>query len=173
MLKSLLLASAVAVSAPALAQVQDTAPPAGRTPTTVPAAPAQDAAVQPDAAVPADAAQATVPATPDPMTQATDPAQPAASMDAQAAQPAATTDQVAQAVDQGFPVYDKNGDGALDQTEFASWMTELRTASDPTVKADSPEMTTWAGQAFATADADKNAALTKGEVTAFLSQGAS
>jgi len=168
MLKQVLLASAIVVSAPALVQAQDTtqATP-GRTQVAEPQAaiPAQDPSAQPDAATLADPSQATTPATPDQMTQATDPAQPA--------QAATTADQVAQAVDQSFPTYDKNADGTLDGTEFAAWMTELRTASDPTVKAGSPEMTTWAGQAFAAADADKNATLSKGEVTAFLSQGAS
>ncbi len=173
MLKQVLLASAIVVSTPALAQVQDVPL---TTPDTVPtesgitpATPPQDTSAQPDVAVPADPSQATTPATPDQMTQATDPAQPA---DAQAAQPA-TADQVAQAVDQDFPTYDANGDGKLDETEFAAWMTALRTASDPNVQAGSPEMAEWAGQAFAAADTDKDAALSKGELTAFLSQGAS
>jgi hypothetical protein len=166
MLKHVLLASAFIVSTPALAQVQDTTQtmPAD-TETTVPVetqtAPAQDPSALPDTAAPADSSQAAT-ATPDQMTQATDPAQ-----------PAATTGQVAQAVDQSFPTYDADGDGTLSETEFAAWMTELRTASDPSVKAGSAEMTAWAGKAFAAADTDKNTTLSKGEVTAFLSQGAS
>ena len=166
MLKQVMLASAMIVSAPALAQAQDTTqttPGRAEVPADPQIMPAQNPAAQPDAAVP-------TPTTPDQMTEATDPAPPPAQ---QAAQPATTADQVAQAVDQDFPTYDNNSDGTLDEPEFAAWMTALRTASDPSVKAGSPEMTTWAGQAFASADTDKNATLSKGELTTFLSQGAS
>ena len=158
MVKHMLLAGAIAAM-PVLAHAQDAAQPtpsqtdmAAPPAQSVPAKPVQNPTAQPDAAVPTDAAP-----------NAAD----------QQAQPLATGDQVAQAVEQEFPTYDKNGDGSLDQSEFAAWMTELRTVSDPSVAAGSPDMAAWATQAFATADTDKNAVLSKAELIAFLSQGAS
>ena len=158
MVKHMLLAGAIA-ALPALAHAQDAAQPApsqadmaAPPAQSVPAQPVQNPTARPGAAVATDAA----PNTAD-----------------QQAQPLATGDQVAQAVEQEFPTYDKNGDGSLDQSEFAAWMTELRTVSDPSVAAGSPDMAAWATQAFATADTDKNAVLSKAELIAFLSQGAS
>ncbi len=70
-----------------------------------------------------------------------------------------------------FPSYDKDSNGALSETEFASWMVALKTASDPTTKAESAEVKKWIGQAFASADADKSKSVSKTELTGFLSQG--
>src|SRR3546814_9614446 len=80
--------------------------------------------------------------------------------------------QVAQIVNQEFPTYDADTSGDLNQTEFATWMTRLRTATDPTVDPQSEQVKSWIGQAFAAADADKSGAVSKEELTGFLSRGA-
>ncbi|NYT42902.1 EF-hand domain-containing protein [Sphingomonas sp. R-74633] len=85
-----------------------------------------------------------------------------------AAQPAATQEQVAQAVGRDFGSYDKDADGKLNTTEFAAWMGSLRKAAEPTFQPGTPEATTWANQAFASADTDKSASVNKQELTVFL-----
>lgn len=85
-----------------------------------------------------------------------------------ASQPAATQEQVAQAVGRDFGSYDKNADGKLDATEFASWMGNLRKAAEPSFQPGSAEATTWANQAFTSADTDKSASVNRQELTVFL-----
>jgi hypothetical protein len=147
MLKSIIIASALTVSAPALAQV-----------------------MQPSAAVPADTQQGATNADP---SQATPMAQPPAGTESAPAQTAeaqpATGAQIADVVGTEFPTYDKNGDGSLSATEFSAWMVALKTASDPSTKATAPATKTWVATAFAQADADKNKKVSKGELTTFLS----
>lgn len=153
MTKMMLLAGAMVVAAPALSQ---TTPQAAQ---TVPAQPAagQQAPVTP--AQPASAATA---------------ADVATAVDATpVARPAANADQVASAVDSQFGTYDKNGDGKLSRAEFAEWMVTLKTASDPSTKAESAETKQWVNAAFAQADTDSSKALDKTEVTDFLQQGQS
>ncbi len=70
-----------------------------------------------------------------------------------------------------FPSYDKDSDGKLSASEFGAWMVALKSASDPKATADNPDTKTWVGQAFATADKDKNSSITKAELTGFLTQG--
>lgn len=165
MLKHILLASVVMISAPVLAQNKPV--PAETAPVTQ-AAPAQ--------AAPATATPAPVEAAPAPdnvaqAAPATDPAAaPASQVVAQPA-PANKAEQVAAVVGKEFPTYDKNKDGKLDSAEFASWMVALKTASDPATKADSPNTKTWVGQAFASADTDKNKSVSMTELNAFLAQG--
>ncbi|MEI9928589.1 MAG: hypothetical protein WDN44_13940 [Sphingomonas sp.] len=119
----------------------------------------------PDAQVPApapaapDAQTAATPAQPAPVQTATAPAQPA---------PATTPDQVALAVGAGWPTYDKDGNGTLDKAEFGAWLIALRTASEPSFDAQTPAATTWVGQAFGIADADKSKTVTNAEMTTFL-----
>src|SRR3546814_20159127 len=84
---------------------------------------------------------------------------------------AATPEQVAQIVNQEFPTYDADTSGDLSETEFATWMTKLRTAPDPTVDPQSEQATTWIGQAFAAATAAKSRAGSKTKLTAFLPRG--
>lgn len=177
MLKPILLASAMMISAPALAQevpsqmpsspsTQTTAPtsdPAAQAPTTTQESLPDATTADPTANDPASTAQTTPP-------QSTE--QPAQS--AEAGQPqAATSTQIAQIVDAEFPTYDKDSDGEITQPEFASWMVKLRQASDPSTDAQSAEVQSWIGQAFASADADKSTKVSKTELTTFLSQGAS
>ena len=199
MLKHVLLASAVLISAPALAQNQPQ--------TTIPAPDANAAPAQPQA-MPAPqpptatnpapqtapAPTAAVPATPTPPTTAdsqpqampTTPTSPAAN--AQAANPApaapataaaaptpaspaaAPGAQVADVVNSEFGTYDKNNDGKLTKTEFGAWMTALRTKADPSLKDDAANKA-WVAQAFTQADTDKSKTISKDELTNFLSQG--
>lgn len=188
MLKYVLLASSIMVSAPVLAQDKPAdalaapatqASPAQTMPTTPPTATDPAANPSPRAATPIDDAMKTMTAQTDPAK----PADPAAPQDAQtaqatpaspatqtAAQPASGPAQVAQVVNSEFPAYDKDANGTLSQAEFASWMVALKTKSDPSTKADSPATKAWVSQAFASADKDKNKSLSKDELTGFLAQ---
>ena len=85
---------------------------------------------------------------------------------------AATPAQIAQIVDHEFSTYDADKSNDLNQSEFASWMKKLRTATDPTVDPESEQIKTWVGQAWAAADADKSGSVNKDELTGFLSRGA-
>ena len=137
MLRYALLASALAFSAPVLAQE-----------------------MTPQSADPATAA-ATAPQT-TPETAAPQEAAPAA--------PAATAQptSVAEIVKAEFPAYDKDSTGDLSKAEFSTWLIALKTKSDPSAAADQTALSTWAGQAFAQADADKSSAVTETELTSFL-----
>src|SRR3546814_9928636 len=74
------------------------------------------------------------PSTPptDPTTPPSDPTTPPAG-EATSEPGAATPDQVARIVNQEFPTYDADSTQELNETEFATWMKKLRTATDPTV----------------------------------------
>ncbi|RMB34235.1 hypothetical protein C8J47_1956 [Sphingomonas sp. PP-F2F-G114-C0414] len=150
MLKYAMLAGAVMIAVPVLAQ----------TAATSPQAPASGGGVA------AQAAQSDAVATP----QSGAPTDPVPMQSAAREQPA-TGSQVAQVVDTEFPTYDKNGDGKLSAAEFAGWMVALKTKTDPSTKPDAPETKKWVSAAFAQADTDKNKSLTKTEVTSFLTQG--
>lgn len=186
MLKPMLLATSMLFAVPAFAQEtpaqdnsqpQQTAPaPEQATPPVTddkaPGAPAQAATAQ---ANPAPADPSTQPAQPaqgvaqDTGTAA--PAQPATGVAETAkpdATPAATQEQVAQAVGRDFGGYDKDADGKLSQAEFADWMGSLRKASEPGFQPGTAEATTWSNQAFTSADTDKNASVNKQELTVFL-----
>lgn len=175
MLKPMLLATSVLFAIPAVAQEAPAqSKPAQTAPVPEQATPpvtSDDQATTAQAApAPAETvAQDTTPAQP----TATEPAQPAAVAAAEpsatsAAQPAATQEQVAQAVGRDFGSYDKNADGKLDATEFAAWMGSLRKAAEPSFQPGSAEATSWANQAFASADTDKSASINKQELTVFL-----
>ncbi|QNQ12048.1 hypothetical protein H3Z74_14950 [Sphingomonas alpina] len=184
MLKYILLAGAMTITVPALAQDKpvsgDPATPAATTsqPTTQTAtspAPAESQTA-PDAMAATDQAATGTPAAQDSAVAQTTPTDSAAAPAEQAVaqQPAPATskaEQVAQVVNTEFPSYDKDANGDLSETEFASWMVALKTASDPATKSDSAEVKKWIGQAFATADADKSKSVSKTELTGFLSQG--
>lgn len=167
MLRYILLASAVTISFPVLAQ--DKAAEAKAAPVTQ-AAPAQTVS-------PVDQAMSSVTPAADqaaPQEARTDQAQTAqAAAPAQtaAAQPATKADQIAQVVNTEFPSYDKDSNGSLNEAEFGAWMVALKKASDPTTKADSAATKAWVDQAFASADTDKNKSLSKAELTGFLTKG--
>ncbi len=192
MLKHVLLASAVMISMPALAQNQpQTATPQPDTnaapaqPQTMPApaaptatnpapqttpAPTTAAPTTPPAPTTADAQPQTAPAptAPAPNAQAANPA-PADSATA-AATPANPGAQVADVVNGEFGTYDKNKNGSLSKAEFGAWMTALRTKADPSLKDDAANKS-WVAQAFTQADTDKSKSVSKDELTNFLSQG--
>lgn len=162
MLKTALLATTMVFTVPAFAQeapAQDNSQPAQTAPAPEQATPPvtdDKAPGTPDQAI---AAQ-TAPAQP-----AVAAAEPAATP---AAQPAATQEQVAQAVGRDFGSYDKDADGKLNATEFAAWMGSLRKAAEPSFQPGTAEATTWANQAFTSADTDKSASVNKQELTVFL-----
>lgn len=126
-----------------------------------PAQPAQPAQPGTQPAQPAQPAQPTQP-TPEAATGGTSGAGTAS------AQPAATQDQVAQAVSRDFGSYDKDSNGMLNDAEFGTWMSALRKASEPAFVPGSPDANVWLGQAFAAADADKSKAINQAELTNFL-----
>jgi hypothetical protein len=189
MLKHVLLASAILITTPALAQNQpQTATPQPDTnaapaqPQTAPAAPTATAPAPQTTSAPTTAAPTTPPAptTADAQPQ-TAPAPTAPAPNAQAANPAPTDSataattpanpgaQVAEVVNGEFGTYDKNQNGSLSKTEFGAWMTALRSKADPSVKDDAANKS-WVAQAFTQADTDKSKSVSKDELTNFLSQ---
>ena len=156
MLKYAMLASAMIVAAPSIAQ---TAPQA--------ATPAPNAQTQ--SAVPATSGSvtggATVGVQADPATGASASVTADAGTTATAAQPS----QIAQVVDQEFATYDKDGDGALNKTEFAAWMDKLKASTPDAKPMPAAKQTAWNNAAFKQADADKSAKVDKAELTGFLS----
>ena len=184
MLKHILVASMVTIAVPALAQSQvTTAKPAASQPTSRTPGAAQSVMTQPT-----DANTAAMPATPATTATATPSTAAPATAQAMPAPGATTTtpmastataaipqpvsgDQVAQVVATEFPGYDKDSNGTLSETEFAAWMVALKTASDPTTKADAPATKAWVGAAFAQADKDKSKTVSKEELTGFLGAG--
>jgi hypothetical protein len=175
MLKYVLLATTMCIATPALAQEipQPDTQMQDQKPVSEPAPDSQDKPM------PAEAPKPTaMPATPAPATAAAQPtpapATPAAPVvaaqpaPATPAQPATQQDQVAQIVSMEFAAYDKDGNGALDQTEFGTWMVALRVKAQPGFVADSPEGKAWVAAAFTQADADKSASVNMAELTTFL-----
>lgn len=160
MLKYAFLAGSMIVAAPVAAQTMTPAPQTATPQTTAPAT------TSPEPAMPATDPATTTPA------PTSDPAATGDTTASTTAQPA-SGDQVAGIVDKEFATYDKDANGGLNQSEFSSWMVTLRSASDPSMKADSAETKTWLKGAFAQADKDKSKTVTKTELTGFLSQGAS
>src|SRR3546814_11993190 len=69
---------------------------------------------------------------------------------------AATPTQIAQIVEQEFPTYDGDKHGDLNEAEFGAWMKKLRAATDTAADVESDEVTSWIGQALATAGGDKS-----------------
>lgn len=179
MIKYVLLATTMCIASPALAQeattpdtsMQDTAPvsePATPPAEAVPATPAPETQAVPaqDSAPASETATAQpVPAQPAPAAPAGQPAEAAA---AASSAPASREEQVAQIVNTEFATYDKNGDGALDETEFGAWMVTLRKAAQPEFMAESAEGKAWVSAAFKQADADKSKSVNATELTGFL-----
>ncbi|SEM48122.1 hypothetical protein SAMN05192583_0355 [Sphingomonas gellani] len=81
-----------------------------------------------------------------------------------------TGEQVVRAVDRDFPAHDRDGNGALDRSEFAGWMVPLKAQSDPSAAADNPATRAWVTAAFDRADTDHNQMLSKAELLGLLSQ---
>lgn len=200
MLKTLLLASSFMIAVPAFAQdapgggikQQMPAPPTDQTspstsddaapgtqgagtaeeadaaPTTSPAPAAEAAQPTPDGSAPASATSPAQPTTtPENPTAAT------TTTPKTAAAVASTQGQVAQAIGREFAAYDKDANGALNKTEFNSWMVALRRASEPGFQSGSSEANTWLTNAFATSDTDKSGAVSTAELTSFLTPKAS
>lgn len=178
MFKTATLVSALAITAPALAQDA----PVQSTPQTT--SPAQSTTTDPasvpsDTTAPTQAAGAPIPGAPVTDTAQAAPATTPETAPAQTADAAPTAgtpvtgaSQIAQVVNTEFPTYDKNADSNLDKTEFSAWMVALKSASDPSTKATDPATKTWVNGAFASADTDKSKNVSKDELTKYLTQGA-
>jgi len=70
-----------------------------------------------------------------------------------------------------FPSYDKDANGSLDQTEFATWMGALKAKNgEPAMSASA--RTTYMTGAFATADKDKSKSVSLSELQTYLTAGA-
>lgn len=173
MLKSILLASAVAISAPAFAQdmpQQQTPPPQEQPAPTESTEPVPQEAPAP---APQPEAEVTPESTPAPAPTPTPTPEPQAQ--AQTSQPApqpANAAQIAQIVDQGFPTYDKDADGNLTGEEFGAWMVALRSATEPAFTGESAADKEWLTRALAAADADKSGGVTNAELKTFLAPAA-
>ena len=70
-----------------------------------------------------------------------------------------------------FPTYDKDGSGALSQSEFAAWMIALKTKTDPKPMT-AAQSTAYTSGAFKTADKDASKTVTLTELQAYLTAGA-
>ncbi len=158
-MRYLIGAAALAMSTAALAQTATT------TATSVPPATAP--------------AQSTTESTTTTTTAPADPANPAGAQ-ATTSTTQATTTATAQATPaptpaadpkavlaQQFPTYDKDGNGSLSQTEFASWLGEMKTAQN-SEKLTPEQISKWANDSFAKADKDKSKSVTVAELQGFL-----
>lgn len=141
MMKSFLLAGAMIVAAPALAQT-NTAP------------------TNPNAATPA------TPATPAQNGQAAQPATPAEASPQAQSGAANASDAVAQVVAADWNTYDADKNGALSKEEFAKWMIALREKSPQ--QQPVADINAWTNAAFAQADKDKSSTVTQTELQTFL-----
>ena len=160
MKKTFLLCAAMTIAVPAFAQTTTADPQMAPTTQAAPAPSAAPAAADPNMAAPAQTAP-------------TDTAQASQTPAQTGGQAAAGGTQVAQVVDTEFATYDKDKNGVLSKAEFGDWMVALKTASDPSTKAETAATKTWVGQAFASADKDRSKTVSKTELTGFLSQGKS
>jgi hypothetical protein len=175
-LKHALLAGAMIVAAPAFAQ---TAQPAPGTPATGSAMPAETGQAPMDSTTaqpgtqPGQTAQVpqgqTSPATATPQGAPADAAQSAQTTGSEPQ--AASGTQVASVIDTEFKTYDKDANGSLSKAEFAEWMNALKAKQPGGAGAMADPK--WNDAAFAQADTDKSAVLSKAELTAFLSGGTS
>jgi hypothetical protein len=150
MLTPLLLAAALQVSAPA------------------PQAPAQPAQHGQSPASAADQAMPGTQPTPadKPLQGADAPGTPPPA--AEAAQPTPRPDPARLPAEAQFARYDANGDGALDKTEYGSWLTALRTAKDADFKPEKPEAKAWIDRSFIGADANRDDKISREEWVRFL-----
>lgn len=72
-------------------------------------------------------------------------------------------------VDQQFPTADANKDGTVTAAEFTAWITNLKTAEQQKAgQADPAAAKTYADNALAKADSDKDGNLTKTELVKFF-----
>jgi hypothetical protein len=166
MVKHLLLIGAMSIAVPAMAQTGQTTT---GTSTSQAGAPSSGQQSLPPTATARGGTQGTT-QTPQSSQAPQSSQSPQASQSTQSSQAASPT-QIAQVVEQDFPKY-AGGKDALTQTQFGAWMASLRSATEPGVTADSPEMKTWITQAFTQADTDKSKSVSRAELTAFLTQAA-
>ncbi|RSV45276.1 EF-hand domain-containing protein, partial [Sphingomonas sp. ABOLD] len=87
---------------------------------------------------------------------------------AETAQPTPRPDPAKLPADAQFARYDANGDGALDKTEYGSWLIALRTAKDPDFKPEKPEAKAWIDRSFIGADTNRDDKISREEMVRFL-----
>ena len=76
---------------------------------------------------------------------------------------------VMQFVTQQFPTYDADSNGNLSTEEFAAWLLALRTEQQPDAEPMTADQASkWTGEAFASADTDKNSQVSPAELAKFL-----
>jgi hypothetical protein len=83
-------------------------------------------------------------------------------------EPASQEAQIAAVIDREFGTYDANESGALEQIEFATWMTKLRKMSEPTFDANSEAATAWLTSAFDYADSNDDMVVSQEEMVVLL-----
>jgi hypothetical protein len=66
-----------------------------------------------------------------------------------------------------FPTYDKDASGALNRTEFDTWLVALKEKSGDT-KMSEGDKSAWLKKAFTTADKDKDKGVSLAELTEYL-----
>lgn len=87
---------------------------------------------------------------------------------AEAADATSSEAAVAETVAHDFAGYDTDANQRLDKAEFGAWMTALRKAAEPDFDGTTPDAQAWIGRAFTAADADRNGAVDRDELTRFL-----
>jgi hypothetical protein len=170
MFRHVLMASAMLVSAPVLAQERA---PADKGQVGTNGAPASPVSRDGDPVASEAVPSATTPGAP----KATPPAQASAAGATASATPATkpvkcddgamqtAPGQVRAIVQREFGVYDKNRSGALEKEEFAAWMAALKARSES--KPGEPSKS-WTEAAFKQADADKSASVNRIELAGFF-----
>ncbi len=143
-MKTLLIATTAFLSVPALAQTQPTTP-SGPSSTTT-----QSQTQAPMA---------------DPMTSST------TAQSGTSSSTATTPSDPKALIASEFPTYDKDANGSLSKTEFATWIGALKAKTDAT-PTPAAEMTKYTDGAFATADTDKSKSVTLAELQTYLTAGA-
>lgn len=159
MFRLITLSSALALTAAAPSFAQATDPMAIPTSPTTPGAPmTTDMPMSPNTPMPSTQADAM-----------TTPIQPEAPVSATPVDAKAAT--VTQLIEIEFPSYDADKSGDLNQAEFSKWVLALHSKAEQAQAAtamDAKAKTTWAKNAFATADTDKSKKISKVELNAFL-----
>lgn len=71
-----------------------------------------------------------------------------------------------------FPAYDKDASGALNQSEFSTWLVALKAAAPQQTPMTAAQQSEWLGKAFTEADVDKSSTVSLAELTDYLTRGA-
>lgn len=94
--------------------------------------------------------------------------QPAAQANQQVPGRPATPEQLRAIIEQQFSTYDVDGSGELSQSEFTTWVSQLRAANPAGQSA--ADTSNWAEAAFKAADTNNSGGVDKQELAAFLAR---